>query len=338
MAKDLSLTLPDHTLLEARTRRAVEHAEASMFRHALRREITCTGGAAFMRIAVANLEHIRVASVESSGHLIRLIEPQDVTLLRPVRGSLTVTLEHRSTTVMPGQSLLLGPGERTTAVSSDFHGLVALLPMTSVDDTLATLAQGLVRPGLARPIVLDLADPASAQLDWFLLELVRQLSETGSERADRWSQQAAAHALLALVAGAAMTEVPSTPAVAASWQVRRAEELLRARVQEPVSLADLCRELQISARALQLAFRRHRGLSPMQFVRQCRLELAREQLLGGGNGLNVTAIAYECGMGHPGRFAAAYKARYGESPLATLQRGRGSTGADGSPCRRANAA
>lgn len=322
MPKDLCLALPIQAPRKAWAALAVKHADA------------CPADGASAHVAAAHLGCVRLALVGNVRHLSRLTEPQDVTLLRPVHGSVTVTLKQESATAVPGRLLLFGPGKRTMAMSEDFHGLLTLLPMASVGDTLMALAQDLVPPGLETPIVLDLAEPASAQLDWFLLELVRQLGETGATRTERWTPNAASQAILALVAGAVMASAAAPSAVAPPWPLRQAEELLRARMHEPLSMADVCRELQLSERALQLAFRRHRGMSPMQFRRECRLERAREQLLDAAGNQNVTAIAHECGLSHAGRFAAAYRARYGELPLATLLRSRGGRHAAPSPGRR----
>jgi AraC-like DNA-binding protein len=55
-------------------------------------------------------------------------------------------------------------------------------------------------------------------------------------------------------------------------------------------------------------------------LRALRLELARKDLAQ--DGATVTSVAVACGFGSLGRFAADYKARFGESPSETLRRGR----------------
>ena len=69
----------------------------------------------------------------------------------------------------------------------------------------------------------------------------------------------------------------------------------------------------VSARSLQTGFQRHHGCSPMQFLRTRRLERAR-QLLTAGSPMTVSQVAMACGFEHLGRFAAQYRARFGESP------------------------
>lgn len=60
----------------------------------------------------------------------------------------------------------------------------------------------------------------------------------------------------------------------------------------------------------------------MRFLQDCRLDLARERLCRGEARTSVTSVALDCGFTHVGRFAAAYRARHGEPPQATLKGGR----------------
>lgn len=99
-----------------------------------------------------------------------------------------------------------------------------------------------------------------------------------------------------------------------------AEDYIRAHAREPLGIADIAAATGVSVRSLQAGFRRHRGTNPMRFLRDCRLALAREALLAGQG--DVTGVAVACGFGDPGKFAAHFRARYGEPPSAALQRGR----------------
>jgi transcriptional regulator GlxA family with amidase domain len=81
--------------------------------------------------------------------------------------------------------------------------------------------------------------------------------------------------------------------------------------------------LGISERTLQAEFHRRTGTTPSAYVRGLRLELARDQLLATtGSGTTVLDVAVRCGLGHAGRFAAAYRERFGEAPSETLRRSR----------------
>ncbi len=105
--------------------------------------------------------------------------------------------------------------------------------------------------------------------------------------------------------------------------VDRAEALLRARVGEAVSIAQLCRVTGVSERSLRNAFYDVRGMSPKRWAVRARLAEVR-RALSDANGTRgaVTTIATDYGFFELGRFASTYKAVFGETPSATLRGGR----------------
>jgi len=109
---------------------------------------------------------------------------------------------------------------------------------------------------------------------------------------------------------------------AGPWQVRAAEEFIREYADQPLSLGDLAVVAGVSARTLQFSFRKHRRRSPMQFLRDARLDRVRAELLTPDNHTSVTATAAQWGFLHFGRFAAHYEKRYGEAPSRSLRRGK----------------
>ena len=108
--------------------------------------------------------------------------------------------------------------------------------------------------------------------------------------------------------------------LAAPWQVRQVEEFIRENAHVPLSLGDLCANVGINARTLQLSFHKHRNCSPMQFLRAVRLERVHAELLTSEAQTSVSATAARWGFLHWGRFAAEYRKRFGETPSTTLRR------------------
>ncbi len=102
--------------------------------------------------------------------------------------------------------------------------------------------------------------------------------------------------------------------------VRRAEEFMEAYAAEPITISDIVIECGCSRRTLFNAFRKHRGYTPMQFLAEFRLCSARTALQSPSPTDTVTSIAYAYGFSHPGRFAVAYRARFGEKPSETLRK------------------
>ncbi len=84
------------------------------------------------------------------------------------------------------------------------------------------------------------------------------------------------------------------------------------------SVADLARYCGLGMRALQKNFLRHLDTSPAEFLRNLRLEKARELITR--DGLGVTRAALEAGFVHLGHFSAAYFGKYGERPATTTAR------------------
>jgi transcriptional regulator GlxA family with amidase domain len=109
-----------------------------------------------------------------------------------------------------------------------------------------------------------------------------------------------------------------TPAV--NRAVNRAVDLLEAEPELPWTVVDLARRVGLSTRALQYGFAARAGLSPMAYLRQIRLQRADTDLrTAAGAGQGVAGIANRWGFTNFGRFAAAYRARYGCTPSETLR-------------------
>jgi len=103
--------------------------------------------------------------------------------------------------------------------------------------------------------------------------------------------------------------------------VRRAEEYIRANAGSDITTESLAREVNATARTLQLAFNKFRGCTPMQMVKAIRLEFANKDLLSlDPESASVTDTALKWGFGHLGAFAQDYRARFGETPSTTLRR------------------
>jgi transcriptional regulator GlxA family with amidase domain len=89
---------------------------------------------------------------------------------------------------------------------------------------------------------------------------------------------------------------------------------------QPFTVVDLARVAGVSVRVLQESFRQHVGMSPLAYLRRLRLDGAHTELSRADPwDLSVTDVAYRWGFTHLGRFAGAYRSRYGESPSQTLR-------------------
>ncbi len=103
-----------------------------------------------------------------------------------------------------------------------------------------------------------------------------------------------------------------------SRNVQRAEDYMRAHADEPITLEILAQQAGCSGRALQNAFKTFRQKTPIEALREIRLDKARIDLLADSD--TITGIAYRWGFNNLGRFARLYKERFGELPSETLRR------------------
>jgi AraC-like DNA-binding protein len=104
--------------------------------------------------------------------------------------------------------------------------------------------------------------------------------------------------------------------------VRRAVEYLHENVCEPITLGDLVRECGVAGRTLLKHFQDFKGVSPMRYLRNLRLQQAREALQQ-GRVRHVNEVMSRWCFTHPGRFSVEYRRRFGESPSQTLARRKG---------------
>jgi AraC-like DNA-binding protein len=104
--------------------------------------------------------------------------------------------------------------------------------------------------------------------------------------------------------------------------VRAAEEFIRANAAEPLTLAGIAGAAGVGIRTLTAGFQSFRQTSPMAYLREVRLSLARQDLLDGASTATVADIALRWGFGNFGRFAAEYCRRFGEYPSDTLRQRR----------------
>ena len=103
--------------------------------------------------------------------------------------------------------------------------------------------------------------------------------------------------------------------------VANLERALRERPEEMLSLSDLSAELGVAQRTVNLACEEFLGQSAMRYARGRRLDHVRHCLLTSDPAATtVTAVAMSYGFWELGRFAQAYRLRFGEHPSKTLRR------------------
>jgi AraC-like DNA-binding protein len=87
----------------------------------------------------------------------------------------------------------------------------------------------------------------------------------------------------------------------------------------PWTAGEMAAVAGVGIRRLQEGFREFVGTSPRQCLVDIRLGRVREDLQRDNHGYTVADLAMNWGFTHTGRFAAAYRQKYGESPSETLR-------------------
>ncbi len=129
-----------------------------------------------------------------------------------------------------------------------------------------------------------------------------------------------------LISGLALTvEHPYAhePVVRRPRTVKRTLDAMHADPAYPYTAGELAGIAGVGVRVLQESFKQHVGVSPMTYLRRLRLDGVHDELSRGDPWqINVSEVAVRWGFTHLGRFAGAYRSRFGVSPSQTLRERR----------------
>ncbi|NTX11356.1 helix-turn-helix transcriptional regulator [Myxococcus sp. CA056] len=169
----------------------------------------------------------------------------------------------------------------------------------------AAMTLGLPVHGPLEPLVLGADDR--------LAQLIRLFMEEASEGASMKDPliKSLSDATVFGVARGSLHSPP--PGAHLDRRIRRVLATMNDGYRERLSVEDLARVAGMSRYALLHVFRAQVGASPYQHLTTLRLERAAEQLRAARTP-SVLEVALACGFTDPGRFARAFRARYGCSP------------------------
>jgi AraC-like DNA-binding protein len=104
------------------------------------------------------------------------------------------------------------------------------------------------------------------------------------------------------------------------YLLKRADRFVLDHIGEPFAILRLAEYCGVSWRTLETTFADFRGLSPVAYVRNLRLDHAHAALCGGQG--TVAAVAARYGFQSSTTFAHAYRKRFGVAPSRTKRAGR----------------
>lgn len=278
------------------------------------------GPASQSGLEVVDLSVCRLAHMRFGATVDIVTEHPGATAINiQLEGSMESVVGSRSFTTTPGEAMVF-PAD-TLARMPEWPADRAVLGLRIDSDYLTREAERVfARKHVQLPRVIDLRGPEGAA--WLTLarttfDNARQAGGTLYTR-EQVAQSVASMLVTGLLLTAVRVEDQSTyPSGFRPRPIRRvmaAIELDPARCWAPADLAEIA---GVSVRRLQQCFRENVGTSPLAHLHEVRLERIHDDLVH-GRGDSVTDVAMRWGVTHLGRFAAAYRTRYGQLPSQTL--------------------
>ncbi|MDZ5660396.1 AraC family transcriptional regulator [Nocardioides sp. S-58] len=233
----------------------------------------------------------------------------------PRSGVLEARLGERHVLSVDGQATVCPPDVRTSMThwSADCSILGMRVERDYLDKEVATLVGSSTR---AMPQQLDLR--GGAGLMW--LTLVSSIGAEALRRPELVGDDPVARRLGATLTAALVMACYPEDVDRHSLQPRivtRVVDALEADPSRQWTASDLAGIAGVGIRRLQQGFREHRGAAPLTVLHEIRLDRVHADLVAGGT--TVAAAAHRWGFTHLGRFAAAYRDRFGVSPSQTLR-------------------
>jgi AraC-like DNA-binding protein len=262
------------------------------------------------------------------GGALRMNIPEARSYLQifPVRGAMEVSTSHSEFLLQQQGTFIVSPNEaRRIHIQPGFERLTLKVHVQSLVKKLAAMTGAPV----ARPLKFDAAQDASEPEAQFLrqmvLHLVDQMSGAGAPipaLALSEFEHAVMVAYLCCNRHSYSHVLGERPHEVAPAQVRSAEEYIRANFDRPIRIEDIAAAANASARSVFRTFKKIRGVTPMEFLKQVRLQHARRMLGNPEAPITVGDAAFACGFSELGHFSRDYRRSFGELPSATLRRAR----------------
>jgi AraC-like DNA-binding protein len=220
-----------------------------------------------------------------------------------------------------GEIITLGPGQRMHA-RTDGPCRWGTIRLPAQD--IARYGRALTGAGFVVPqFVARWLPPPAARRD--LRQLHRAAIRAAEIRSGPLVDGEAAHGLEQQLIHALVDCLAAGP-VGEDMSAHRHPELLARfegllQMQPFLHVAEICIALGVSDRNLRRCCEEQLGVSPSYYLRLYRMQQVNRALRSGNpDAASIAEVARRYGVRDLGRFAAAYRARYGELPSTTLRR------------------
>jgi AraC-like DNA-binding protein len=243
------------------------------------------------------------------------------TLFLALRGAQTFLVGRRTLHSSRDNAVLLAPGHEYSLVTGPTDALAVRLDAAVFERALSAQRAGRTRHWLYRSVDIPFDAARRAEVFGWVRRLLH-LSDSGSVAPDVGPVSVIERAAATYLAARVIERSGETPVLPGTLQrVDQLRQWVDAHVGEDMSLDRQFAVTGVRWRSLQKACLAATGHTPLELVVARRLAAIRARLESGQAG-SVSQAAMDCGFMHLGRFAAAYREAYGESPSTTLARAR----------------
>jgi AraC family transcriptional regulator len=232
---------------------------------------------------------------------------QDLSVAFLHRGTINASFEHESVVHTFGQSglVILPAGSKVTLTLSDADCTVIYLKPEQIP--------GSETERFARLEIVPQIDPVDLTTT-FLIACIREELQSGLLGGPRLMESLGLSLVNHIYARHSKDISPKTAfrGGLTARQVRRAQEIMMEALDESVPLATLAEDAKLSPWYFCRAFKQSTGWSPHRWMREQRLDRARQLLAEDHR--TLTSIAIDLGFASLSHFSAAFKQATGISP------------------------
>lgn len=245
-------------------------------------------------------------------------------VMLPVAGDYAISVDGKSVAGGVESVTIINPHRPVTLeASTDYRNISVRLSRRAIDEAIRNRAG---QAPTEKVCFSAYPQPIAAETKP-LRDLVMQLWSSAAQDSACATFGAMGGELECLLASMVLMSVPNNYSehlaprrpVKESSAAAKAVQFLRRHARETISVSQMLAASGVQKTALYAEFHKQYGVTPMVFLRNERLQLARQTLLAAQAGsISVTRVASDCGFQHFSRFAEYYRQRFGELPSATL--------------------
>lgn len=266
---------------------------------------------------------INAAATSSSCSMYGESSMESFVFIFLTHGSLDIRSQDTSLTCVPGHLGTVFDFDQPSVFSMHpfYNNITLRFTRAAIEETLAKFTGKTPRSPLRFARKVDLSAPGPQRLVAILNQIITLFEQdTALSRSPLLVgqfEQLILTALLTCLEHNAQAQLLAPPPPAPPKVITLVEGFIEANADKPLCLGDLADLTGMSARSIQLAFKKHRGYSPSRFLRECRLSRARDMLRRAMPGTSLLSVSLACGFASQSLFCRLYRERFGEKPSET---------------------